>query len=110
MSAKGRMGATKYQEKTLDDPEYTKKTYHIANDLKDPRQKSCDNTAKKVHIMEEKAINRPSSFMRKQVLHKGLWKHKMDDYNPPRDHAKIRAVAKEKERVARRGDFNQELE
>ena len=33
MSAKGRMGATKYVKKELDDPDYTAKTFHIANDL-----------------------------------------------------------------------------
>ena len=64
MSAKGQMGATKYKEKTLDDPDYIAKTYHIAMDLKDPRKRSCENSIKKVHLLEQKAINRPSSFMR----------------------------------------------
>ena len=52
MSARGRMGATKYIKKELDDPGYTEKTYHIARDLVDPKKRSCENTIRKVNLLE----------------------------------------------------------
>ena len=64
MSAKGEMGATKYQEKGLEDPEWTSKTYHIADDLKDPKKKALEAKERKLKFMEQTLINRPNGFMR----------------------------------------------
>ena len=58
MSAKGQMGITKYQGVKENDPQHFAKVYHIADDLQNKRQRSCDDTAKRVKLMEERSINR----------------------------------------------------
>ena len=110
MTAKGRMGHTRYEKKELTDPEWTEKTYYIAGDLINPKKLELNATQKKVDMMEKKAINRPASYVRREVLHKGLWKHKMADYHPPKNLAKIRAEAKETERLGRNAEFEREME
>ena len=109
MSAKGRMGATKYKEKQLEDPEWTSKTYHIAMDLLNPQKMACDKQIKKVKLLEEKAINKPNNYMRQTVLHKGLWKHKTEDYQPPRNTKKIRERFTNTERQKRNAAFDAEM-
>jgi len=109
MTAKGRVGQTRYEKKELDDPEWTDKTYYIAEDLINPKKMALKATQKKVNLMEKKAINRPASYVRREVLHKGLWKHKLADYHPPNNMNKIRAAAKEQERLGRNAEFEREM-
>lgn len=56
MSAAGRLGTHKYENPELQD--FTHRTYHVAEDIRDPRRKIISKTGEKLNRLELAAINK----------------------------------------------------
>lgn len=82
MSAGARLGPHKYENP--DQQDFTKRAYHIADDIRAQRDKDRIKIKTELSTLENKAVNKPAGKLR-PVLHKSYFKYRVKDFRMPRD-------------------------
>ena len=107
MSAAGKLGRHKYDNPEQQD--FTQRTYFLAEDIRPQHDKDRDMTIEKVKHLQIVAINKQGGKLR-QVLSKGLYKYKVEDFKMPCDFREEFCLAKKDERLNRKTNFNTEMD